>query len=197
MPDHDNSLLPAWAADALRDEPTPRAESRERIMNRIREMPAPRTLAPPIRPTRWLRRGLLSPVGSAAATFLLVGFAVARLGSGSLLGMSFEQSARVVGDTIVQRVAAGAPGTLRDTLLDTLRIVEFVVRGPSVRSAAVMGEFNGWRATAMQRATDSEEWRARITVPRDALRFAYLVNDEHVPATPLPPARARTSPDSI
>ena len=69
--------------------------------------------------------------------------------------------------------------------LDTLRIVEFVLRGPSVHSASALGEFNRWqRAVTPLARVASNEWRVRVLVPRDALSMsahvAVLVNGEHI-----------------
>jgi hypothetical protein len=196
MRDQDNQL-PAWTADVLREEPVSNPAARARIMDVVRTMSPPRQVTPPMRRSRW-RRGVLSPAGSAAATVLLLLAGSIRLGGDYLLGSSFEQSAIIVGDTIVDRVVAGrSPGALHDTIRDTLRIVEFVVRGRGVESVNVSGEYDGWNAVALQKGSSDDAWRARLVVPRDALRFAFLVNNERrVPAAP-PRAAAPTNPDSI
>ncbi len=81
---------------------------------------------------------------------------------------AFTTSATVLRDTIV------SDGTVRDTL----RIVQFMLRGPFVQRAVVVGDFNTWRrgATALQRGPDGS-WYGQALVPRDAVRFAYIVND--------------------
>ena len=198
MHDHRDNSLPTWAGELLKEQPESTDAARDRIMTAVRSMTPPRQLSAPMRRSRWMRRGILSPVGSAAATVLLLLAGSLRIGGDYLLGASFEQSSNIVGDTIVDRVVAVAgAGPLRDTIRDTLRIVEFVVRGRGVESVNVTGDFNGWNATAMQRTENGDAWRARLVVPRDALRFAYLVNNERrVPATP-PRTTAATTPDSI
>jgi hypothetical protein len=197
MHDHSGSHVPRWVAELLKEQPASTPAARERIMSVVRTMSPARTLAAPMRRSRWLRRGVLSPVGSAAATILLLLAGSLRMSGDYLLGTSFEQSAIIVGDTIVDRVVSSAGGGgLHDTLRDTLRIVEFVVRGRGVERVEVAGEYDGWRTTALQKSDNGNAWRARLVVPRDALRFAFLVNNERrIPATPL--RVAATNPDSI
>ena len=196
MRDQDH-CLPEWANLLLREEHQPSAASRDLIMKRVRSLPAPRVVAAPVQRTHWIRRGLLTPAGSAAASLFLLVVIVFRIGGQFVLGANFDRSVRVVGDTIVQRiVAANHGGALHDTLYDTMRVVEFAVRGESVRSAAVAGDFNGWHPTSLQRTGYSNRWSARVVVPRDALQFEYIVNDQQLPASPVPAAHA-TVPDSI
>jgi hypothetical protein len=132
------------------------------------------------------------------ATVLLLLAGSIRVGGDYLLGSSFEQSAVIVGDTIVDRVVSrSGSGALHDTIRDTLRIVEFVVRGRGVERVDVVGAHDGWNATTLQKSNGDDAWRARLVVPRDALRFAYLVNNERrVPAAP-PRAVVPANPDSI
>lgn len=198
--------LPAWArallsrsavdsapGSAAAGSGTPRdagatAVATAAIMERVRREPRPHRsavgMSPPMRASRWTRRGLLTPFGAAALAgmlgLLLSVRAVTTIGGGR--GASaMTLSAAVIGDTVMP--------SLGDTVRDTLRIVEFVLRGPAARGAVradVIGDFNAWRrgATAMAQRADGT-WYARVVVPRDAVRFAYAVNDE---ATDTPAA---------
>ena len=67
----------------------------------------------------------------------------------------------------------------------TLHIVEFVLRGGAVRSADVVGDFNEWRrgATPLHRDANGT-WRTRALVPRDALRYAYVIDDARIISPP-------------
>lgn len=195
MREPESSGLPSWVQDVFTESPPENRNARDRIMARVRALPSPRTIAPPIRRSRWMRRGLLTPAGSTAATLFLLVVASLRIGADQLMRHSFEQSARVVGDTIVQRIAGG--GLIHDTLLDTLRIVEFVVRGSGVRNAAITGDFNAWRTSQLQRVAATGEWRARLVVPQDALRFAFLINGERVAAPIIPATPSTATSDSI
>lgn len=188
MRDRNESSLPEWVGDALREPVTSHASSRARIMDAVRGLPTPRRMSAPMRPSRWLRRGLLSPVGSLLATAAMALVMVTRATTGT--GVSdLVTVTRILGDSIVPVGASATKGHW----LDTLRIVEFVIRGSGVHTATVIGDFNQWRRGATQLASvGDDEWRARVLVPRDALQMAYLVNDAQViPAEPL--ARTTTS----
>ena len=183
--------------------------ARARIMQHVRAMPSPRRLSAPVARSRWSRRGLLSPVGSLVTTCLLLATVLLRFGPlDTLLHRSVhevETASLVLGDSVVpvtdspsssargisasvRRLAhadddslAAHVGGYAQRVLDTLRIVEFVLRGSSIRTATVLGNFNAWNrgATALV-ATGGGEWRARVLVPRDAvatsLQVAFLVN---------------------
>jgi len=183
MRDRNDSSLPEWVGDALREPVTSHASSRTRIMDAVRSLPTPRRMSAPMRPSRWMRRGLLSPIGSVLATAAMAMVMLTRVATPGAGVTDLVTVTRILGDSIVP---LGASAT-NEHWLDTLRIVEFVIRGSGVRTAAVIGDFNQWRRGATQLAsTDGNEWRARALVPRDALQMAYLVNGEQViPAEPL------------
>ncbi len=185
--------LPDWVGDALREPVASRAGARTRIMEAVRGLPAPRRMTAPMRPSRWLRRGLLSPVGSVMTTAAMALVVFMRFASPGASVSDIVTATRVLGDSVVPAGAAATDGHW----LDTLRIVEFVIRGSSVRAADVIGEFNQWRRGATPLASAGHnEWRARVLVPRDALEVAYLVNDAQViPTEPLSARAMRaTSP---
>jgi hypothetical protein len=145
-------------------------------MDRIRQLPNPRRHAAPMRPSRWLRRGWLSPVGGFLTTTMLALVVLLRTGSGNAVA-DLVTVTRVLGDTVVPTRAVA----VADHWLDTMRIVEFVIRGSSVHAAAVLGDFNNWQRGATPLAeTSPHEWRARVLVPRDVLSVAYLVNGARV-----------------
>ena len=200
--------LPGWAQAVLAESPRGHEEygaaiSRAAIMERVRREPRPQRSArrpsASMRASRWTRRGLLTPFGAAALAGVLgIMLSVRAVGTpGGPLGTpDITMSARMIGDTVLP------------SLRDTLRIVEFVLRGPAVRSAAVVGDFNGWRqgATTLKRRADGT-WHGRVVVPRDVVRFAYAVNDDEIdiPARPgarrtgrsVPPGALRARIDSI
>lgn len=178
--------LPDWVSDALRRPVDSRAETRALIMDRINRMPAPRRHSAPMRPSRWLRRGWLSPAGGFLTTTVLALIVVLRAGVASGIP-DVVTATRVLGDTVVPTRSAMTD----EHWLDTLRIVEFVIRGTSVHAAAVLGDFNQWRRGATPLVeTSPHEWRARVLVPRDALNVAYLVNGAR-----LIPVSRLTRPD--
>lgn len=200
MPDPLDFNLPDWVVDALRapEAGRPKALHRAqmRIMDVVRQLPAPRRLSARMAPSRWAgrnRRGWLSPLGGVMTTMVVGVLLLIRLApaDGTLDGVlgdtleGIQTSTLVLGDSVVpiteNSATSGTPSVHR--LLDTLRIVEFVVRGTSVHAAAVLGDFNAWQRSATPLVSvGHHEWRARILVPRDALRLAanvaYLVNND-------------------
>jgi hypothetical protein len=100
----------------------------------------------------------------------------------------------IMGDSVVPLTAAQHDSAGDGRWLDTLRIVEFVLRGPGIREAAVLGEFNHWQRGAtpmvasMVSSMEPHDWRARVLVPRDALqtvvRAAYLINNRRIVSPP-------------
>lgn len=183
MRDPIDSALPEWVGEALREPVTSQASSRARIMDAVRGLPAPRRMSAPMRPSRWMRRGLLSPVGSILATAAMAMVMLTRVATPGAGVSDLVTVTRILGDSIVPASGSATSGHW----LDTLRIVEFVIRGSSVHAAAVIGDFNQWRRGATPLASaGGNEWRARVLVPRDALQMAYLVNDAQIiPAEPL------------
>lgn len=207
MPDRISPSLPGWASDALRAPISNRPGSRDRIMHAVRALPAPRRLSAPaaaVRASRWFRRGSLTGAGGVLITAMLAFMVSVHRGDQRNAMARLHTSAVVLGDTVVP--AVGAPDSLGARLLDTLRIVQFAIRGPHIGAAEVIGTFNGWRrgSTMLLRegpavgsagyTTPSNAWQARVLVPRDALDFAFVVRDASetvmrerlIPATPLP-----------
>ena len=202
MPDPNLTSLPDWVTDTLREPVSSTPAARARIMDTVRTVARPRRLSAPITPSRWLRRGLLSPVGGMMVTAMLTLALLLRIGPmDGLLHRSvgdIQTAAFVLGDSVVPVVALALPDSSHTAsrLLDTLRIVEFVIRGSSVHAASVLGEFNAWKRGATPlAAVGDHEWRARVLVPRDALatslNVAYLVNHAR-----LIPAAAGTAHNS-
>jgi hypothetical protein len=122
--------------DLVRQEPVPRRPLL-RLARRLPSLHAP----------RWPRRGVLSPFGATAIAALFAGMlslqslrltADGRAGGADSTAMFVQASAHTLGDTVVP-AGAHSPGigardvvipSLADSLLrDTLRIVEFVLRG--------------------------------------------------------------------
>ena len=199
MPDQTLPSLPEWAVHALRAPVESRPGARDGIMQSVRGLPAPRRLSAPaaaVRASRWFRRGSLTGAGSVLLTAALAFMVSVHRGEQLAVMARLQTSAVVLGDTVVP--AAGVPDTLGVRLLDTLRIVQFAIRGPHIHAAEVVGTFNGWQRGRTMLTSDlpsnSDEWRARVLVPRDALDFAFVIRDASetpmrdrvIPGTPLP-----------
>ena len=205
MPDPTSTTLPDWVTDALREPARSTPAARARIMDAVRAEPRPRRYSAPIGPSRWLRRGLLSPVGGLMTTVLMTLALMLRMGPiDHVFGPSvaiIETATHVLGDSvvpIVDPVVGKSPVAHR--LLDTLRIVEFVIRGSSVHAASVLGDFNAWRRGATPLVASGDHvWRARVLVPRDALQsslnVAYLVNNARLIPAAAGTAHSWVSPE--
>lgn len=182
-PDAIVAELPYWMADTLRRDIVSTASARRAIMDRVR-CERPRTLSAPPRPSRWPRRGALTPVvllGMLAVLFI----ATSLRDVNRRTDLTVLNSARLIGDSVVpSREHMAVPGE-HESFLDTLHIVEFVLRGGAVHSADVVGDFNEWRrgATPLHRDANGT-WRTRALVPRDALRYAYVIDDARIISPP-------------
>lgn len=172
------STLPDWVGDALREPMQSSTDARERIMSTVRSMPAPRQFAAPMRPSRWMRRGWLSPMGGVMTSALMALALVMRMSGGVMGGSDIETATRILGDSVVPSAATFTNSETGQPTrwLDTLRVVEFVIRGSSIHAASIMGDFNRWQRTANPMVSDGHAWRARVLVPRDVVDVAYLVN---------------------
>lgn len=206
MPEFIPASLPEWAAESLRAPVASRAASRERIMQAVRALPAPRRVSAPtsvVRASRWFRRGSLTGAGGVLLTAMLALMVSVHRGEQLRMMSRLHTTAVILGDTVVP--VAGAVDTVGARLLDTLRIVQFAIRGPNISAAEVIGSFNGWRrgSTMLRRVAsvgdehavaEGGAWSARALVPRDALEFAYVIRDasgvapqeRRIPAAPLP-----------
>ena len=176
--------LPYWMADALRRNVDSTATARLAIMDRVRRERANR-LSTPSRPSRWRRRGSFAPIAFLTVLGMLF-VSVSLRDVGQRADLTIMNAAYVIGDSVVPSrdttpAAAGRPASF----LDTLRIVEFVLRGGVTHSAVVVGDFNGWQrgATPMHRDGNGE-WKTRALVPPDVLRYAYIVDDAQVITAP-------------
>jgi hypothetical protein len=184
---------PEWVVATLTAPVRSRAAARAAIMARVREAPRPAvgwlTLRPV--PRAWRRRGVLGPTGLLLAVVAFATITLAARFDRARPEALLPPLVTVLGDSVV----ALSGGTLDSVLRDTLALVEVVVRGPTIRSASLLGHFNGWRRDATPLVADGDgRWRARVLVPRDALALAVLVND----ATLLPVrAPSGTRSDSL
>jgi hypothetical protein len=174
MSDFNAESLPDWATAELRRPVTTSAARRARIMELVREAPAPRRHAAPAFHPRWFRRGVLSPVGAAlAAAFAGIMSLSGLTAAGRPSGVVAE--AVVVGDTVITE---DAHGSFASALCDTLRLVRFVLRAPGATRVALSGDFNAWSrfATPLLRDAKTGEWVARLALPRRTTHYAFVVD---------------------
>ncbi|WP_337170225.1 hypothetical protein [Gemmatimonas aurantiaca] len=189
----------AWMVDTLRMLPgdgdtVQLLEARARIMTRVRALPTPRRLVAPMPLARWRRRGTLSGMGGVVLTAVLALMLTVHEGEHLTLASRVHATALVLGDSAVPistadaghpRGEAGTPGARqgRSRWLDTMRVVELVVRGSGLREVALR-QTAAVRAVALARIS-ATEWRARALVPRDAVDVTVIVNDVALAPTPV------------
>lgn len=198
MADRTSTQLPPALVDALR-EPAPvsdRARRLDAIMTAVHGAPAPsRALRHPPTRSRW-RRGLLAPAGAVMVALLVTlwgGLAsfttVLERGATTVLAR-----ADVVGDTVVERLAAPRRDTVFATLYDTLRIVRFALRAPAASqvslievaaSARSASSSSGTLIAAARQVADGL-WELRTVVPRDAVARAYAFVIDESQQVPVP-----------
>jgi hypothetical protein len=107
----------------------------------------------------------------------------------------------VVGDSAIPvRGADSLAAIMSGRLLDTMKVVEYVVQGRDVRSARVQHAIRDTRGPetagrASRRApfepaqllrVSDGEWRVRALLPRDAVAVAFQVNDVVLDPVALP-----------
>lgn len=197
-PDHDDaSAIPGWMGDALRAPVTSRPEARARIMAQVRTLPAPHRLSTPRvqHASRWRRRGALTGLGGTLLAAMLTIAVGIRQGDRHTLAQRVHPIAIVVGDSAVPvRGADSLAAIMSGRLLDTMKVVEYVVRGSNVHDVQVRRAMRDERAneahpvpfqpTQLRRVSDSE-WRVRALLPRDAVAVTFSVNDLTLDPVPV------------
>jgi hypothetical protein len=168
MSDFDGEDLFERAGAALRAPSSGDEEAREALVEAIRaEARRPRT---PL-------RGATSPWWMALAA-AAVAFA-AGLGMGRSMG---QRSARALTATFATAVASDS----------VARHVEFVFVAPSARNVALVGDFNGWDATAtpMRRTDGRATWSVSVPLAAGRHVYAFVVDGNDWvpdPQAPLSP----------
>lgn len=193
----EHDAVPAWIADGLRAPVPSRADARARIMQQVYAMPAPRRVGAPLvqRTARWRRRGSLTGLGGVLLTALLMVASGVREGDRQAMAARVQPMAVVLGDSAVPvRGADSLAAIMSGRLLDTMKVVEYMVRGTDVRSVRVQRAVRDPRAveahevpfepTTLTRVSGTE-WRVRALVPRNAKAVAFTVNDVSLDPTPL------------
>lgn len=185
MSDLENATLPDWAVGELQRPVQGTSEQRQRIMEMVRSAERPRRRTTAAYYPRWFRRGLLSPSGAAiAAAFTAM---VTFFGMPKAAGNPgpFWAEATVIRDTVV---SSSVTGRIASAITDTLRIVRFAIKAPGATRVALLGEFNAWSKTANWLTRDEKTgmWVARIAVPRNTNRYAFVVDGDEWVGAPTP-----------
>jgi hypothetical protein len=154
--------------------------SKSRLMDLIREAPAP--AAPPLRLTPNRSRALATirrmrgdaPRSASASTLATAaGIALVMLvGMQDRVDTGAPRSHRavVIGDSVASVASA---------IRDTLRIVQFMLTAPAASRVALAGDFNGWDPREIEMTRDSPDGRWAVTLALAPGRhsYAYVVDD--------------------
>jgi len=154
--------------------------SKRRLMDLIREAPAP--AAPPLRLTPNRSRALATirrmrgdaPRSTSASTLATAaGIALVMLvGLQDRVDTGAPRSRRavVIGDSVASVASA---------IRDTLRIVQFMLTAPAASRVALAGDFNGWDPREIEMTRDSRDGRWAVTLALAPGRhsYAYVVDD--------------------
>lgn len=175
---HNDDEFLEHVARSLRAPVPPTAGFEARVMAAVRTPPSVRVLDWIVRP-RVLR---LSPlVGLAAAA----GIAIAVVSLDRARSSSAEAPA-----------IASLPPVGSAAVVDTIKLVQFMLVAPEAKSVSVVGDFNDWNpgATPLREAGDAGVWT--ITVPLTPGRHQYVFMVDGNRWTP-DPAAPRAVEDSF
>jgi hypothetical protein len=183
-----------WVVAELRRPAELRAGARERLLEMIREEPAPRRerFAWAMRP----RTVSLPPLVSTALAAGLVGIGV--LVGWQLSGDDAPQqvaSSAQAGERAPAPVTAPASGASvaggRDlNPVSSEGLVKFVLVAPQAAQVSVVGDFNGWSPTATPMSRQGGTWTVAVPLEPGRHIYAFVVNGEQWmpdPAAPLSP----------
>lgn len=150
---------------------------RQRLLEAIRAEPVPRR-SPAL---AWLfepRRFALPPLATAALAAGLVGIGV-------ITGMSVHRDSRQSTERALP-VVAGNP-QLPDSLAS--RTIKFVLVAPQAARVSLVGDFNGWDASAtpMQAQGENGIWTVFVPLRPGLHTYSFVVDGAHFVADPTAP----------
>ncbi len=166
-----------WIAAEARRPVAMDPAARQRLLDAIRAEPVPRR-SPAL---GWLlepRRFVLPPLATAALAAGLVGIGV-------ITGMSVHRDSRQSTER-AQPVVAGNP-QLPDSLAS--RAIKFVLVAPQAARVSLVGDFNGWDASAtpMQAQGENGLWTVFVPLRPGLHTYAFVVDGAHFVADPTAP----------
>jgi len=169
--------------DELREPIAANPASKRRLMELVREAPAP-LAAPAIalhrapvrsRALATIRRMRGGSPRTASASTLATAAGIALLmvvGSQepAARGSAPGRRAVIIGDSVASMAAS---------IRDTLRIVQFMLTAPAASRVALAGDFNGWdiRATPLERDRRDGRWAIALALAPGRHNYAYVVDD--------------------
>lgn len=167
-----------WIATEARRPVAMDPAARERLLQAIRAEPAPSGRP---RVLRWLvepHRFVLPPLAGAALAAGLVGI-------GIITGLTLNRDGRQSTERATP-VVAGNP-QLPDSLAP--RTIKFVLAAPQAARVSLVGDFNGWDASATPMRADgsSGTWTTWVTLQPGLHTYAFVVDGDHFVADPTAP----------
>jgi hypothetical protein len=180
MTDEFDSLDPhvRWIVTEARRPVAIDAGARERLLEALRAEPAPSAASPLM---AWLsepRRFALPPLATAALAAGLVGIGV-------LGGLAINRDGRRAEQ---QPAVAVVHPQLPDSV--AARTIKFVLIAPQASKVSVVGDFNGWDASATpmssSRSADGT-WTVFVPLAPGLHTYSFVVDGTHIVADPTAP----------
>ena len=182
MSDELQSLDPyvQWIASEARRPVVMDAAARKRLLDALRAEPLPRRES---RVLQWIVRPrtiALPPLATAAVAAGLVAF-------GMLGGFAMNRDGRKPTD---QRLAEGANPRL--PVSDMARAVKFVLVAPHAARVSVVGDFNGWDASATPMSSQGADgtWTVFVPLQPGLHTYSFVIDGTHFltdPSAPVAP----------
>jgi len=179
MSDELDSLDPyvQWIAGEARRSVAVDPAARRRLLDAVRSQPVPRRRG---RVFAWLlepRQLVLPPLAAAA-------LAAGAVGIGILGGLAIHRDGR---PSTAQPFSAGvAISQLPDSI--TPRAMKFVLIAPQAARVSLVGDFNGWNASATpMTAQGAGTWTVFVALQPGMHTYSFVVDGSHFVADPAAP----------
>jgi hypothetical protein len=170
----------AWIVAEARRPVTIDRAARQRLLDAVRAEPLPRRRG---RVLAWL----VEPRGFVLPRFATAALAAGLVGIGVIAGLALNRD----GSEAEQRVADVASQQLADSLAP--RAVKFVLVAPQAARVALVGDFNGWDASANPMTTQGAGgvWTVFVPLQPGLHVYSFVLDGKHFVADP----RAPIAPD--
>ena len=170
----------AWIVTEARRPVAVDAAARRQLMDAIRNEPVPQRRS---RAVAWLvepRRIALPPIAAAALAAGLVGLGV-------LGGSAINRD----GSSGPVRPSQDGVATSRHPEQPSVRVVKFVIAAPQANRVAIVGDFNGWDASATPAIREKDgSWTMFVPLRPGRYVYSFVLDGEHFvndPAAPIAP----------
>jgi hypothetical protein len=178
--DREAAAAVARLADALREDIPVRAEWRDDVLRELESLPAHGRAASPRDRGNWTRRRwTLSPIAAAAAALCFVA-----IGAGAA-AILLDRGEPAIPVSESQGDRAGASGTVAGAQragsaaeAAGATTVRFVIVAPNASRVSLVGDFNGWDATAMpmHRVNEGDAWARDVVLESGRHVYAFIVD---------------------